>query len=278
LGPRRIFAALAVLAIVVLTVTAGAAVASDLHAAGGGDHGVFGREHDSQELTSQATAAGGTTDASAGTQLDATQLDATQLDGAQLDATQLDATQLDGAQLDVLGNSIDVVIADSSSGSTSTSSDGTGGVTGSGAGTPSASGEAPAAAASGPAPDAAAAAPDPAPVVDAAVVSTLGAAVSDGFGAVGQDAAPVAPTNETEGVDDRPVLDATGSTGAIADQVIEAPAAARALVSTDRGRPLAAIGALLVAIVLFVGVHRGADSGDRKLAAARSGAEVARFR
>ena len=41
---------------------------------------------------------------------------------------------------------------------------------------------------------------------------------------------------------------------------------------------LAVITGLLLAIAFFLAVHRRTDKGDRKLAAARRGPEVARFR
>jgi hypothetical protein len=50
------------------------------------------------------------------------------------------------------------------------------------------------------------------------------------------------------------------------------------LLSSGTGRSLAFITALLIAMALFLSVHRRTDRGDRKLAAARSGADLARFR
>ena len=58
----------------------------------------------------------------------------------------------------------------------------------------------------------------------------------------------------------------------------DGPSAARALLSTGTGRSLAVIVALLAAITVFLAVHRRTDRGDRKLAAARNGPDVARFR
>ena len=151
----------------------------------------------------------------------------------------------------------------------------------SGTGTPSAPAEVPAAAASGPAPDAAAAAPDSGPVTSPgsdALVSAGGPIDATGPSAPVSDIATVTaptPPSGLEGLGDLPML---GSIGTIADQVTDGPSAARALLSTGPGQSLAVIGALLGAIVLFLLVHRRSDRSDRKLAAARSGPEVARFR
>ena len=70
----------------------------------------------------------------------------------------------------------------------------------------------------------------------------------------------------------------TTCVGSITDRVTDGPAAARALLSNTPGRSLAVITGLLLAIAFFLLVHRRTDRGDRKLAAARSGPEVARFR
>ncbi|HEY3672094.1 MAG TPA: hypothetical protein VGN51_14245 [Acidimicrobiia bacterium] len=103
----------------------------------------------------------------------------------------------------------------------------------------------------------------------------LGAAVPDVEPAAVADAAPVTPTSDLQGLAGLPSL---GSIGAITSRVTDGPSAARALLSTGTGRSLAVIGALLVAIALFLAVHRRTDRGDRKLAAARNGSDVARFR
>jgi hypothetical protein len=83
------------------------------------------------------------------------------------------------------------------------------------------------------------------------------------------------PPSGLQGLGDVPLL---GSLGSITDHVTDGPSAARALLSTGAGQSLAVLGALLGAIVLFLMVHRRSDRSDRKLAAARSGPEVARFR
>jgi hypothetical protein len=69
-----------------------------------------------------------------------------------------------------------------------------------------------------------------------------------------------------------------GALGGIAGSVTGGPEVARELLSTGTGRSLAGVGVLLAAIVVFLGVHRRSDRSDRKLAAARRGLEVARFR
>jgi hypothetical protein len=88
-------------------------------------------------------------------------------------------------------------------------------------------------------------------------------------------AAPALPPSDLAGLQDLPAL---GSIGDVANRVTDGPSAARELLSTGTGRALAVILALLVAIYVFLVVHRRADRGDRKLAAARTGPEVARFR
>jgi hypothetical protein len=139
-------------------------------------------------------------------------------------------------------------------------------------------------AASGPAPDAAAAAPDSGPVSGAFVAAGSGTDDTGSLGGAVSDSAPVAdavpaaaaaPTNDLAGLDQLPAL---GSIGGLTDRVTDGPSAARALLSTGTGRSLTVIMALLAAIAVFLAVHRRADRGDRKLAAARTGPEVARFR
>jgi len=161
-------------------------------------------------------------------------------------------------------------------------------VTGSGAGTPSAPVEAPAVAPSGPAPDGATAAPTSGPPPSGVTADAFVAAgdTTDAPGVVvpAPDGAsvtepalqqPALQQSELAGLAQLPVL---GSIGQVADQVTDGPSAARALLSTGTGRSLAVLLSLLVAISVFLAVHRRADRGDRKLAAARTGPEVARFR
>jgi hypothetical protein len=69
-----------------------------------------------------------------------------------------------------------------------------------------------------------------------------------------------------------------GSLGSITGDVADGPSAAREVLSTGTGRSLVAITVLLGAIVVFLGLHRRSDRNDKKLADARSGPEVARFR
>jgi len=128
-------------------------------------------------------------------------------------------------------------------------------------------------AASGPAPDAAAAAPALVAVTDAFVAAT---APPDDPGTAVADATVTAPA--ATGLEGLANLPALGSLGSITARVTDGPSAARELLSTGTGRSLTVIGALLVALVAFLAVHRRADKGDRKLSSAQSGPEVARFR
>ena len=88
--------------------------------------------------------------------------------------------------------------------------------------------------------------------------------------AVAPSVAAAAPA----GLDQLPSL---GSIGRFASQV-SSPSATNELLSTGAGRSVAAVLALLGAIGIFLVVHRRADRGDVKLAAARNGSDVARFR
>jgi hypothetical protein len=128
--------------------------------------------------------------------------------------------------------------------------------------------QAPAAAVSGPAPDAAAAAPANIPLLERA------AAILDA-----PSAAPTTP-DVTPATPTAPAIDAPalGAVGAIADQVDDVPSAAGSLLSTGTGRSVSMVVGLLVAIGLFLLLHRRADPGDGKLATARTGPDVARFR
>jgi hypothetical protein len=131
--------------------------------------------------------------------------------------------------------------------------------------------EVPAAAVSGPAPDAAAAAPINSPVFGAIAAGVGAAGAAGGAATDGPPAAADAPAASVG-------LPALGTVGSIAGDVTTGPAAARELLSSGTGRSLAFIMALLGAIGVFLAVHRRADRGDRRLAAARSGPDVARFR
>jgi hypothetical protein len=135
-------------------------------------------------------------------------------------------------------------------------------------------------AASGPAPDAATAAPAFTPVTDA-FAPEIAALPTPAVTALAPDlaaAAPTLPASDLAGLDGLPALGTIGTVGAVSNRVTDGPAAARALLSTDTGRSLAVIVSLLVAMAVFLAVHRRTDRTDRKLAAARTGPEVARFR
>jgi hypothetical protein len=249
LGPRRIFAALAVLALAVLMVTAGAGFASDLTGVGDGHHNGWHGNDTEADAAGGGGSSGGGPSASGGDS----------------------------------GGEVDGAGAGSGSGSGQGSGGSSGGdVTGSGAGTPSAPVEAPAVAVSGPAPDAATAAPvltpAPGPATDV-FVPAVGSTDAPGAALPATDAASVAgpalPPSDLAGLDHVPVL---GSIGSVAKQVTDGPSAARELLSTGTGQSLAVILSLLGAIAVFLAVHRRTDRGDRKLAAARTGPEVARFR
>jgi hypothetical protein len=124
---------------------------------------------------------------------------------------------------------------------------------------------------SGPAPDAAAAAPTSGTGGDGFVASALG---GPGDVVPAPDAAatpPPAAASTVAGLEQLPVL---GSLGSITD----GPSAAREVLSTGAGRSLLAVGLLLGALGVFLLVHRRSDRTDTKLAAARSGPDVARFR
>ncbi|MDQ1430080.1 MAG: hypothetical protein QOF40_682, partial [Actinomycetota bacterium] len=54
--------------------------------------------------------------------------------------------------------------------------------------------------------------------------------------------------------------------------------AARELLSTPAGRSVAVLVGLVLAILVFLAVHRRLDRGDPRLAAAPVGSDVARFR
>jgi hypothetical protein len=109
-------------------------------------------------------------------------------------------------------------------------------------------------------------------VLDAAAEALVVPAVPD-VATVAEVAAPAAAPAPS-GLDDLPVLGAIGSfTDRVADR-----AGAGELLSTGTGRSAAGVAALLAAIALFLSVHRRSDRGDRKLAAAHAGPDLARFR
>lgn len=311
MGPRRIFAALAVSALAVLMVTAGVAVAHDFgaadpsaeheHAGAAGEHFGARPPGDAGDPHGPADAPGDVVDGGApqpapGPAVDHGQGGPHGDDGhgaggwdhggtGQSDPGAGVSGQGGGSSAPWIpgpgvqgqgagqGNSGDVNGADSGS-------SGSGGVTGSGTGTPPVPVEAPAAVASGPAPDATAAAPASAPTGDTFVAAgaPIGANGGAATGAVADASpAPVAPgaPSRFDGLGDLPVL---GSIGSVAGRVTEGPSAAGRLLSTGTGRSLAVLGVLLAAIAVFLAVHRRTDRSDRKLAAARSGPDLSRFR
>jgi hypothetical protein len=129
---------------------------------------------------------------------------------------------------------------------------------------------------SGPAPDTAAAAP-----FDSTLLQTLAQTVTPDRGSTGGDptapaaVAPAVAAAVPAGLDQLPSL---GTIGSFTRQVSDAPSAANEILSTGAGRSVAVVLALLAAIGIFLAVHRRADQGDAKLAAARNGSDVARFR
>jgi hypothetical protein len=303
LGPRRPLAVLFVLAFVALIATAGVAFASnggnrgananvgangdangDVHVGFDPDHG--GHGHD---------VAGSTDGDVAGTDDD--QVGDDQVGDDQVGDGQVGDGQVGDGQVgdDQGGTDVGTAADDGGLGSTGGTdvpgeNQGGGGVTASGVDAPPTPGKAPAAAASGPAPDAAAAAPLTGPVVDALVVTEVVPAVAPGGGdptapdaLAAVPAIPASPTipaavqdgSLVAGLGDLPDL---RSVGAVATDVNAGPAGARQILSTGPGRSLLMVAVLLLAIGVFISVHRWMDRGDRKLAAARSGSDVARFR
>ena len=179
---------------------------------------------------------------------------------------------------------------DGSSGGTTDPDDGhssggdTGGdVTGTSVDIPSTPVQAPAPTASGPAPDAVA----PAPIVsavevfvpaDGATGTDLGApAAFDGVAPVADVPALVAPSVPTGAVS-LTGLPELGTIGSLASNVSGGPTDPRTLLSSGTGRSVAVVLALLGAILLFLAFHRRVDRGDPKLATARAGPDLARFR
>ena len=159
-----------------------------------------------------------------------------------------------------------------------------GDVTGTSVDIPSTPVQAPAPTASGPAPDAVAPAP---------IISSFGVFVPAG-GSTGTDAgaapaafdgvapaadlsalvAPAAPTGAVSLVS----LPELGTIGSLASSVPGGTTDARALLSSGTGRSVAVVLALLAAILVFLAIHRRVDRSDPKLAAARTGPDLARFR
>lgn len=161
--------------------------------------------------------------------------------------------------------------------------------------------EAPAAAVNGPAPAAAAAAALPAlpalpilptlPALPAlpALPTTVGAtgAVTAPESAVAPEIAagpeaPAALLPELTAPAPDPYslagLPQFGSRREIAASVSDGPSTARALIASPSGRSVAVPLGFLLAIFLFLLIHRRLDRGDRKLATARAGGDVACFR
>jgi hypothetical protein len=167
------------------------------------------------------------------------------------------------------------------SGTTGTGSTGGGDFTGTSVGTPPTPVEAPAAAVSGPAPAAVAAAP-----ITTSAAEVLGSVVptsnDPGSGALDApavvNALPAAPILGPSDASALASLPNLGTVGELAANVGDGPSAARALIETGTGRSVAVLLALLGAILLFLSIHRRFDRGDPKLAAARSGPDLARFR
>jgi hypothetical protein len=286
LGPRRTFAALAVLALAALIATAGTAVAfdggagttpaagTDVHAVRGNEgqgnqwqgnqwqespgRGVGGRDAGGQDTTGQGAGGGATS-----------RQDVWDHDG--------DWRGRNGPGAGSgFGSGGDVDVADVGSGLSPTGSD----VNGSGAGIPPAPVEAPAVAASGPAPDAATAAPTSAATTVAATVAATDT-VAAGAGGPGEvvpaPEATLVTASAPAGVEALDQLPLVGALGGMTDDVTPGRSAARVL-STGPGRSLLAFGLLLGVILVFLTLHRRTDRTDRKLAAARRGPEVARFK
>jgi hypothetical protein len=123
---------------------------------------------------------------------------------------------------------------------------------------------------SGPAPDTAAAAPIANPVVVAVV--NAGAIADAPGGATAAGAAVTIPDGTAAVAASVPDL-ATVTNG-----VSDPPAVARQILSSGAGRSVLFVVALLGVMAVFLVLHRRTDRGDRKLATARGGTDVARFR
>ena len=121
------------------------------------------------------------------------------------------------------------------------------------------------------------------PNVSAVVATISPPEVAAAGTAVGVDTAPLAapPAAEPPSVDDPFSWDGLpqlGSLGEVAASVSDGPATARVLLASPTGRSVVALLGLVVAILLFLAVHGRFDRSDPKLAAAHSGPDVARFR
>jgi hypothetical protein len=237
MGLRRIFAALAVLALGLLLATAGVAAASSQFSSDGSV-----REHD------------WSTDSNPKPPV------------TEPPVTQPPVTQAPAPEHPSHGGNPD---QEPSSG---------GGVTAEGtppAGVPQTPVTAPAAAVNGPAPATAAAAP-----IDS------GAAVAPETGTgpdAGNGGTPTAATADPPAVAPQDPYSLAGipqlrSLGQIAAAVTDGPAAARQLLTTPTGRSVLVLLGLVLAIVVFLSLHRRLDRGDPKLAAAQLGSDVERFR
>ena len=163
-----------------------------------------------------------------------------------------------------------------------------GGVTGTSAGSP-APVEAPVAAANGPAPVAAATAPNsvaPAAVVHApthAPAATPAATVDpNAIPAAQPSSAPTpVPTPVPSPVATPapgPDLSVLGALGSLAPPIADERTAVRSVLTTTTGRSVVTVIAVLIAMVLFLSMHRRLDRNDPKLASASAQADVARFR
>ena len=275
MGPRRISAALAVLALGLLLATAGAAAASSSSPSSGHGHQVGGPVDHSQTSSPERPR----------------------------------VTEHPVTQAPPRGHPSDGVHGSangSPGGSTDPHDDGNpqeeppsgGGVNAAGtppAGVPQTPVPAPAAAVDGPAPAAAAAAPTVSVAQVAAGTAagagttgtgTTGTGANAGTGTTGADApaetpavtpveTPLVPVADPFSLSGLPQLRTLGE---LAASVTDGPSTARALLATPAGRSVAVLLGLVLAIILFLSVHRRLDRDDPKLATAPSGSDVARFR
>jgi hypothetical protein len=257
MGPRRIFVALAVLALVVVAGTATVAFASD--APGRGSAGADSGRLSPSERRAQEAGTSADDDHSGDVHSRDVHPGEGSAQGSNNPGNGPVTQEANGGSGGAGGS--DVGVTSVPGGAISSLPDGIS----SSAGILPAPIEAPAAAASGPAPDAAAAAPE-------FTVLAAGPAPTEAPAPPGNSAAPTAEPAPLAG------LPSLGVIGAIPDAVADPPSAARAILSSGTGRSLAVIVGLLIAIVVFLAIHRRADRGDRKLAAARTGPDLASFR